>query len=148
MGLFQPAKLSGGGPKIAAAQSHAAILGLVSVALLLGACGVSPATQAKTDRYNRTIPSCSSAASCQAQWSRARSWVLQTSDYPIYNESETRIRATSTLSTTSGVGVVVTREGSSNQWRILVDIQCFSAGGCGDVWDTKLDFNRAVNEGG
>jgi hypothetical protein len=115
--------------------------------LTLTACGVSPETQAKINEYRRTVPSCSSQAECQTKWARARDWAVQNADYPIYSESETRIRASSTMTTTSGTGIVVTREGSGNQWRFFVDIECFSAGGCGDVWDTRLDFNRVVNGG-
>lgn len=138
-------------PRLASAtrQHHArtGIPGIIFLlaALLLSACSVSPETQAKIDQYNRTIPSCDTAMDCQTKWARARTWALENSDYPIYTESETRIRATSTLTTTSGVGVVISREGSDNKWQILVDVQCFSAGGCGDVWDAKLDFNRTVN---
>lgn len=113
--------------------------------LALSACGVTPETQARIDEYNRTIPTCSTSIDCQTKWARARTWALENSDYPIYSESETRIRATSTLTTTSGVGVVVTREGSGNQWRFLVDVECFNAGGCPNLWDARLDFNRAVN---
>lgn len=115
--------------------------------LTLAACGISAETQARIDEYHRTIPSCSSRAECQTKWARARDWAVQNSDYPIYSESETRIRASSTMTTTSGTGIVVTREGSDNQWRFFVAVECFSAGGCGDVWETRLDFNRVVNGG-
>lgn len=113
--------------------------------LMVTACAVSPETQAKIDEYNRTIPACSSNLDCQTKWAAARAWALEHSDFPIYNESETRIRATSTLTTTSGVGVVVNREGSANNYRFLVEVECFTVYGCPDVWDSKLDFNRTLN---
>lgn len=116
-----------------------------SIASLLAACAVSPETQAMIDEFNRTIPSCSSSLECQTKWTAARSWALENADFPIYTESDTRIRATSTLTTTSGVGVVVTREGSGNNYRFLVDVECFNAYGCPDVWQAKLDFNRTLN---
>lgn len=114
---------------------------------LLSACAVSPETQALIDEYNSTIPSCNSQLDCETKWANARVWVMNNSDFPIYTESATRIRATSTLTTSSGVGVVVTREGSANQYRFLVDVECFNAYGCSDVWQTKLDFNSALNGG-
>ena len=46
-----------------------------------------------------------------------------------------------------GVGVLLTREGSADQGRILVDAGCFGAGGFADTRESKLDFNRTVNGG-
>lgn len=112
---------------------------------LITGCAVSPETRAMIDEYNRTIPSCDSSLDCQTKWAAARSWALDNADFPIYTESETRIRATSTLTTTSGVGVVVYREGSANNYRFLVDVECFNAYGCPNVWEAKLDFNRTLN---
>lgn len=124
--------------------------GLLAIAALSGlmtACAVSPETQALIDEYERTIPSCSSQIDCETKWANARNWVMQNSDFPIYTESATRIRATSTLTTSAGVGVVVTREGSGNQYRFLVDVECLNAFGCPNIWETKLDFNRTLNGG-
>ena len=124
--------------------------GLLSVAVLaslMTACAVSPETQALIDQYESTIPSCTTQIDCETKWANARNWVRANSDFPIYTESATRIRATSTLTTSAGVGVVVTREGSGNQYRFLVDVECFNAFGCPNVWQTKLDFNRALNDG-
>ena len=86
---------------------------LAALALLLvlpGACAVSPETQAKIDEFNSSIPQCSSELECQTMWATARRWTLEHSDFPIYTESESRIRATSTLTTSAGTGIVVYRE--------------------------------------
>jgi hypothetical protein len=112
---------------------------------LLTACAVSPETQALMDEYERSIPACSSSLECQTKWAAARSWAIENADFPIYTESETRIRATSTLTTTSGIGVVVYREGSGNNYRFLVDVECFNAYGCPNIWQAKVDFNRTLN---
>ncbi len=123
------------------------LLGAVAVSSLLSACAVSPETQALMDEYQSTIPSCTTQLDCETKWAQAKVWVMQNSDFPIYSESDTRIRATSPLTTSSGVGVVVTREGSGNAYQFLVDVECLNAFGCPDVWQTKLDFNRALNGG-
>jgi hypothetical protein len=115
---------------------------------LLTACAVSPETQALMDEYDRTIPSCSTSLECQTKWAAARSWAIANADFPIYTESDTRIRATSTLTTTSGIGVVVHREGSGNNYRFLVDVECFNAYGCPNIWQAKVDFNRTLNATG
>jgi len=128
-------------PKLSGMLAIAALTGLLT------ACAVSPETQALIDEYERTIPSCNSQIDCETKWANARTWVMENSDFPIYTESATRIRATSTLTTSAGVGVVVTREGSGNQYRFLVDVECLNAFGCPNIWETKLDFNRALNGG-
>ena len=116
-----------------------------TLAGLLSACAVSPETQALMDEYESTTPTCSSQRDCDAKWSAARSWAIENADFPIYSESATRIRATSTLTTNSGVGVVVTREGSANQYRFYVEVECFTAYGCPGLWESKVDFNRTLN---
>lgn len=116
-----------------------------ALATLLSACAVSPETQALIDEYERTIPSCNSQADCDSKWAAARSWALENADFPIYSESATRIRATSTLTTNSGVGVVVRREGGPNQYQFYVDVECFTVYGCPGIWETKIDFNRRLN---
>ena len=112
---------------------------------LLSACAVSPETQALMDEYESTTPTCNSQQDCDAKWSAARSWAIENADFPIYTESATRIRATSTQTTSSGVGIVVTREGSANQYRFYVDVECFTAYGCPGLWESKVDFNRHLN---
>jgi len=114
-------------------------------ASLLTACAVSPETQAMIDEYERTIPSCSSQLDCETKWATARTWALQNSDFPIYTESATRIRASSNQNTASGVGIVITREGNGSNDRFLVDVECFIAYGCSEIWESKLDFNRTLN---
>lgn len=114
-------------------------------ALLVSSCAISPETQAKMDEYDRTIPSCSSESDCQPKWSAARAWVLQNSDFGIRGESAERIMATSNIISTSGLGVVVDRVSANGGYQITVDLECFSAYGCPNIWDTKLDFNRTVN---
>lgn len=128
-------------------SKHSSLLSVVALASLMTACAVSPETQALIDQYESTIPSCTTQIDCETKWANARNWVRENSDFPIYTESATRIRATSTLTTSAGVGVVVTREGSGNQYRFLVDVECLNAFGCPNVWQTKLDFNRALNGG-
>lgn len=120
-------------------------LAAAMLAGLVSACAVSPETQAKIDEYNASIPSCDTTLECETMWTAARIWAMDNADFPIYTESETRIRATSTLTTTSGIGVVVNREGSPANYRFLVDVECFTAYGCPNVWDAKLDFNRTLN---
>ena len=117
----------------------------LAVGALLTACAISPETQALMDEYERSIPTCSNSLECQSKWAAARSWAIENADFPIYTESETRIRATSTLTTTSGIGVVVHREGSGNNYRFLVDVECFNAYGCPNIWEAKVDFNRSLN---
>ena len=112
---------------------------------LLGACAVSPETQARMDEYDRTIPSCASESDCSRKWETARAWAAENSDFGIRGESDTRIMATSNIVSTGGIGVVVNREAAASGYQLLVDVECFSAYGCPDVWELKVDFNRAVN---
>ena len=117
----------------------------VFLTLLVTACAVSPETQAKIEAYNNSIPICSATADCAAKWQAARRWALENSDFPILTESDDRIMASSTLMSMRGVGVVVTREtAAGGDYQLLVDIECFSAYGCPDAWDLKLDFNQTV----
>ncbi len=118
---------------------------LLAAAVALSSCAVSEQTQAKMDEFERTIPSCNSASECQSKWDIARAWTEQNSSFIIQGESDTRIFASSTLTTQSGLGVIVYREESSTGSNIVVDIECFSAHGCSDLWDKKIDFNRTVN---
>ncbi|MBT3530361.1 MAG: hypothetical protein HOF74_01805 [Gammaproteobacteria bacterium] len=121
-----------------------ALLGL-AMATAISSCAVSPETQAKMDEFNRTIPSCSSSADCGAKWDAARSWTEENSSFVIQGDSDTRIFASSTLTTQSGLGVVVYREESTTGFNIVVDIECFSAYGCSNLWDKKVEFNRTIN---
>ena len=130
-------------------MQHSFIKTLLGFALLglAAACTISPEIQAKMDAYDRSIPRCSGAAECEEKWQVARDWALANSNFPILTESEDRIMASSTLISMRGIGVVVTREASDSGFAILVDVECFSAYGCPDLWDLKLDFNRVVNGG-
>ncbi len=76
---------------------------------------------------------------------RQQNWAIENSDFPILTESEDRIMATSTLRGTSGVGVTVNRRAIAGRHQLVVDLECFSAYGCPDLWDLKLDFNQVVN---
>ncbi len=118
---------------------------LTLAASLLTACASSPETQAKIAEFERTIPTCSSDASCQTKWAAARAWVEQNSAFNIRGDSDTRIMATGTRPTDSGLGIVVYRVAATGGSQIVVDVECFSAYGCADLWDVKLDFNRRIN---
>lgn len=118
------------------------ILGLMSA---LAGCAISPETQAKIDAFSQSIPSCNGASQCQTKWQVARNWAIENSDFPILTESEDRVMATSTLRGMSGVGVTVNRVAQGSGYQLVVDVECFSAYGCPDLWDLKLDFNRVVN---
>jgi hypothetical protein len=121
-------------------------LALVTVASgLLSTCAIPAELQAKMDEYARTIPTCSGNADCERKWSLARAWVEANSDFAIRGESDTRIMATSNIISTSGMGVVVTRVAANGGDQITVDLECFAAYGCPNIWDSKLDFNLAVN---
>ncbi|PCJ24995.1 MAG: hypothetical protein COA96_08360 [SAR86 cluster bacterium] len=122
---------------------------VTSALLLIGVsyCAVSPVTQAKMDEFARTIPSCSSDNDCSVKWAAARSWIEQSSDYPIQGDSDTRIYASNMIISHSGVGVVVNlvaANGSGN-YQIVADMECFSANNCPELWDKMVDFNRTVN---
>lgn len=112
---------------------------------LLSACASSPETQAKIDEFERTIPTCSSDANCQAKWAAARAWAEQNSAFIIRGDSDTRIMATGTRPTDSGLGIVIHRVAANGGFQIVVEAECFSAYGCADLWDVKLDFNRRIN---
>ncbi|MFT6094221.1 MAG: hypothetical protein ACJA2Q_002123 [Pseudohongiellaceae bacterium] len=116
------------------------------IALMLPACAVSPATQALRSEYESTIPLCSSIEDCQQKWTIARAWVVDNSDFTIRSESETRIMATSNLISQSGFGVTVNRSPvEAGNYQISVSVECFSAYGCPNNWETMLDFNRTLN---
>ena len=53
--------------------------------------------------------------------------------------------ATSNIVSQGGLGAVVDLIETENGYQILVDLECFSAYGCPDIWDSKIDFNRTVN---
>ena len=86
-----------------------ALFGLAAVSVI-SSCAVSPETQAKMDEFARTIPSCSSSADCAPKWNAAHNWTEENSSFVIQGDSDTRIFASSTLTTQSGLGVVVYRE--------------------------------------
>ncbi len=121
------------------------LLMLLAMSLVTFGCAVSPEVQAKMDAYAQSIPTCASASDCESKWQTARNWAIENSDFPILTESEDRIMASSTLIGMSGIGVVVTRDSLAAGARILVDVECFSAYRCPDIWDLKLAFNAAVN---
>lgn len=114
-------------------------------ALLVSSCAISPETQAKMDEYDRTIPTCPSADQCRSNWSAARAWLVQNSDFSIRGESAERIMATTNIISNSGIGVVINRVSTNSGYQILVEVECFSAYGCPNIWDLMLDFNRTVN---
>ena len=114
-------------------------------ALLISSCAISPETQAKMDEYARTIPACSGGSVCRGKWTAARGWVVANSAFAIRSESDERIMSTRHLTTRSGNGVVVNRVEANGSDQILVDVECYSAYGCPNIWDMKLDFNRTVN---
>ena len=124
------------------------LLILGALTAVLAGCAVSPETRARQEEYARTIPTCDSDSECEAMWQAARSWAVANSDFPIFSESETRIRATSTLTTNAGMGVVVHRTPTDNGYEFTVEMECFTAYGCGDVWEPMLDFNRVVAAAG
>lgn len=117
---------------------------LVTMALVSTGCAVSPEMQALMDEYERTVPVCASEQDCQAKWLAARAWAIENSDFPILTESELRIMASSTLTSMRGVGVVVTRNGILAGASIRVEVECFSAYGCPNVWEMQIDFNRTL----
>jgi len=123
------------------------LVGLALLGLIAG-CAVAPETQAKINQYNATIPSCSDPGDCERKWAEARRWTLQNSDFPLFTESETRIHASSTLSTSAGVGIIVHREVYGDGYEFLVEVECFTVYGCPDTWDRKLDFNQTLNGAG
>ena len=115
-------------------------------AALLASCAVSPQTQAKMDEYARTIPTCSSDTECDRKWALARQWTVENSAFAIRGESDTRINANSNIISQSGVGVLINKiANGSNGSQIIVEVECFSAYGCPDMWDMQIDFNRTVN---
>jgi len=113
---------------------------LVIFLISLSSCAVSPEIQAKMDEFDRTVPSCSSASDCTAKWAAARAWTVENSDFIIQGESDSRIFASNTYVSQSGIGVVVLRVND----QILVDLECFSAYSCPEMLDMSLDFNRVV----
>ncbi len=112
--------------------------------LLLAGCAASPELLAKMEEYDRTVPVCQSSQDCESKWQAAREWAIENADFPVLTEGDLRIMASSTLIGMSGIGVVVNRDGTGAGSRILVDVECFSAYGCPDIWELKLQFNRAV----
>ncbi len=98
------------------------------------------------DEFARTIPTCTSDTDCDRKWALARTWTLQNSDFNIRGESDTRINANSNIISQSGIGVIVNKvAGESNDFQIVVDLECFSAYTCPDIWDLKVGFNQTVN---
>ena len=120
------------------------LLGVGALGMLTG-CTISPEMQAKIDAFDQSIPTCNNESDCQTKWQAARNWAIENSDFPIFTESEDRVMATSTLRGMSGVGVTVNRREIANGYQLVVDVECFSAYGCPDLWDLKLDFNQVVN---
>jgi hypothetical protein len=119
-------------------------IGMLTMALAAAGCAVSPEIQALMDEYERTVPVCSSEQDCQVKWRAARAWAIENSNFPILTENELRIMASSTLSPTRGVGVVVNRDGILAGASLRVEVECFSASSCPNVWEMQIDFNRTV----
>lgn len=117
---------------------------LVTLALVAVGCAVSPEIRALMDEYERTVPVCASELDCRAKWQAARAWAIENSDFPILRESELRIMASSTLSPERGVGVVVTRDGILAGASLRVEVECFSASECPNVWEKQIEFNRTI----
>jgi len=123
---------------------QAGLTGLILTALI--SCATSPEIQAKMDTFARTIPTCSSDLDCQAKWTAASAWVVENSDFPIRTPNQQRISASNTSISNAGVGVIVDRVAmNSGGFQITIDVECFSAYGCPNIWDLKLDFNRTLN---
>lgn len=119
---------------------------LASAMLLLGGCGVSAATQAKIDEYNRTIPSCSGQNDCAAKWAVARTWVLQNADFPLLADNENVIetrepREQSQSGTSAKVERIAVGDG---RYELRLSTGCHAAYGCPNQWDLGIDFNRRV----
>ena len=116
------------------------------IASSLASCAISPETQAKMDEYTRTIPTCSSDSDCAVKWAAARAWVVVNSDFIIQGDSDTRLFASNTLPSQSGIGAIVDRVATgAGNYQIVVDLECFSVYSCPGLWDSKIDFNRTVN---
>lgn len=114
--------------------------------LMLASCGASEEYLARLAEVERTIPSCTSEAECEAKWSAARSWVIANADFSLRTDNDTRIDTLNADSTRSGTAVQVDRvEGRNGEFQIVVDVECFAAYGCPNELDMRLDFNRAVN---
>lgn len=114
--------------------------------LMLASCGASEEYLARLAEVERTIPSCTSEAECEAKWSAARSWVIANADFSLRTDNDTRIDTLNSDSTRSGTAVQVDRvEGRNGEFQIVVDVECFAAYGCPNELDMRLDFNRAVN---
>lgn len=133
-------------PQLTARRCSLVIACLLGV--LITSCAVSPERQALLQAYEDSIPTCSNPLSCETRWLAARRWAIQHADFPIVSESEDRIRATSTLASNSGVGVVVHRQARTEGYAFLVDVECFSAYNCPDILELKLDFNEVVGAAG
>ena len=118
----------------------------VLAAFIATSCAINPETQAKMDEYARTIPTCMNDTECDRMWAWARTWTLQNSDFSIRGESDTRISASSNLISQSGTGVTVNKvaNGSAGS-QLVVDLECFSAYSCPDIWDLKVDFNKTIS---
>lgn len=114
--------------------------------LMLASCGASEEYLARLAEVERTIPSCTSEAECEAKWSAARSWVIANADFSLRTDNDTRIDTLNADSTRSGTAVQVDRvEGRNGEFQIVVDVECFAAYGCPSELDMRLDFNRTVN---
>ncbi len=112
----------------------------------IASCAVSPEVQAKIDEYARTIPTCNSELDCQLKWTAARAWTVENSDFPLRTVSEDRIFASNTIISTSGMGVIVDKVAlDGGGYQFTVDLECFSAYGCPNIWDSKISFNQALN---
>ncbi len=119
---------------------------LLPCMVMLSACGVSAATQAKIDEFNRTIPSCSGAADCAAKWQAARTWVLENADFGLQADNENLIETlVPRLQSQSGTSAKVERVSlGSGRYELRVSTDCHAAYGCSNPWDLGIDFNRSV----
>jgi hypothetical protein len=126
----------------------------VTVLLVLAGC-VSVAQRAQWQQqrdeaiaeFDRTIPTCSSQAECNAKWDAAQIWVARNLTMRIATATSVLIETYGPFSINTGGRVTKEPWGSPGTYRIGIFVYCGNAvGACAPrPVDAALDFNRHIN---
>ena len=123
---------------------------LLSVAAFAAGCATQqydPATQAKLNEIQRTIPTCSGDKECNAKWETAQLWVVKNAGYKIQNATNVLIQTYNATGSRVDIAAQITKEPlGGGRYQFIANIWCDNIFGCRpNRLDALMDFNRTLN---
>jgi hypothetical protein len=131
-------------------MKNRAIATLFLVAIGVTGCAMpppNPATQAKLDEIQRTVPVCSNERECNEKWEVAQLWVVKNAGYKIQTATNVLIQTYNPSNSRVEIAVQVTKEPlGGGRYQFIAKAWCDNMFGCSlNRFDAVLSFNRAVN---